>query len=105
VYPAAALRVWGFDPRNYKGNGPDALIKRQALVAGLVDSCAGWLRVPDVDRDRLVSSDHHFDAFVCAVLARVVARGLSRAIPVEQRQAAALEGWIHLPASHSLGQL
>jgi hypothetical protein len=103
VYPAAALRVWGFDPRGYKGNQPEALAKRQTLVDSVLAS-ADWLPAPH-ERELLVASDHHFDAFVCALLARSVSSGLSRAIQLEDQQAAALEGWIHLPVPHSLGDL
>jgi Protein of unknown function (DUF429) len=33
VYPAAALRQWGLDPRGYKGTKPEKVAKRQELVA------------------------------------------------------------------------
>jgi hypothetical protein len=104
VYPAAALRVWRLDPRGYKGRKPEAVAKRQALVADLLAACAGWLDAED-HHERLVTSDHHLDALICAVLARVILCGHSAPVPVESEHSAVLEGWIHLPRESALDEL
>jgi hypothetical protein len=50
VYPAAALRIWGLDPRGYKGPKPEQRAKRAALTARLCDATASWLAFADADR-------------------------------------------------------
>jgi predicted RNase H-like nuclease len=97
VYPASALRQWGLDPRGYKGSKPEQSAKRGQLVIKLTAEWP-WLRLNDGVRRSLESSDHLFDALVCAVLARVVLSGESLPIP-EARGLAKAEGWIHLPKS------
>ena len=102
VYPAAALRQWGLDPRGYKGARPDRLRKRRQLVAALADATAGWLELDPSTRERLSSSDHLVDALVSAVVGRAMASGLTLPIPPEHRDAALAEGWIHLPQRQPL---
>lgn len=105
VYPAAALRIWGLDPRGYKGNKPEARTKRGELVDGVLAACGAWLSVSSDHRDLLLTSDHNLDAVICAILARVVACQLALPIPPEHREAALLEGWIHLPLPDALRRL
>src|SRR3954447_6161535 len=84
VYPAAALRVWGFDPRGYKGPKPEQRAKRVALAEQLCAATASWLAFTDADRANVAESDHLFDAVVCALLARVIAEGRSHEIEPEE---------------------
>ena len=105
VYPAAALRIWGLDPRGYKGPKPEQRAKRAALTARLCDATASWLAFADADRASVADSDHLFDALICALLARLISDGRSRQIEPKDRAAAVTEGWIHLPLPGSLGDL
>jgi hypothetical protein len=105
VYPAAALRLWTFNATGYKGRALGATAKRLELVAQVLSACDGWLDEADDCVERLAASDHHLDAFLCAVLARMVVRGLSQPVPPENRQAAAVEGWIQLPVRDALERL
>src|SRR5262249_4679387 len=97
VYPAAALRLWGLPARRYKGPSAENGARRRALVAAFAAQTAAWLALDDAQVEALGASDHLFDALVAAVVAR--ARLLGRTIPVPNgaREAARLEGWIHLP--------
>jgi hypothetical protein len=45
-----------------------------------------------------MESDHLLDAFISAVMARVVYEGRCRALTAEERNVALREGWIHIPA-------
>lgn len=91
VYPAAALRRWGCDIAGYK---QDAEIRLR-----LLDSIASgeWLDL-GACRDELVRTDHAFDAFVSALVARAAAVGKVIPVPEEHEEDAAIEGWIHIPA-------
>ncbi len=85
VYPAAALRQWGFDPRGYKATSQ-------------------WLELPQEQRVLLAASDHLFDALVSALVGRAVELGRTLPVPDEHRALAASEGWIHLPKRQPLSQ-
>jgi predicted nuclease with RNAse H fold len=99
VYPAAALRVWGFKPGRYKEtSGRQA---RVALVAELVERCRPWLEFTDDCVAMCEASDHALDAVVCALVARAKALGATRDIPEDLLTAARREGWIHIPAANS----
>ena len=100
-----ALRIWGLDPRGYKGPKPEQRAKRAALTARLCDATASWLAFADADRASVADSDHLFDALICALLARLISDGRSRQIEPKDRAAAVTEGWIHLPLPGSLGDL
>jgi hypothetical protein len=89
VYPAAALRYWGWRTAGYKA-APSALTS--ALRAAVP-----WLRMDDADWDRCARSDHALDALVCALVTRAVVLGLSSAPKDADRELAAVEGWIHVP--------
>ncbi|MFL5911778.1 MAG: DUF429 domain-containing protein [Gaiellaceae bacterium] len=103
VYPAAALKRWGFVSRGYKR------AKGAAVRAGLVESfrqaTAEWLHVPAVCWDRCVSSDDAFDALVAALVARAAALKLCDPCPTEARAVAGREGWIALPDADGLHRL
>lgn len=101
VYPAAALRQWALDPRGYKGPKPEQQAKRTQLVRALTSGWP-WLRLDEQENLLLASTDHLLDAFICAILARVVLQGISLPIPPNDRQLARIEGWIHLPLRQPL---
>jgi len=110
VYPGAALTRWGLDRRGYKtsGNSERKLgqrARREALLSEL-ERLAEWLRWKDDARDRCVESDDCLDAFLCALIARAAAVGLT-AWPKKKKEwrAARSEGWIHLPRADSLSAL
>ncbi len=104
VYPGAALVAWGLlrtrEPISYKR---DAGVRRRLLdeIAGL----APWLDLRGA-QDALAASDHRFDAFVCALVARSTASP-AWAHPPEMTSESrfAEEGWIWLPCSDSLPRL
>lgn len=94
VYPAAALRMWGFTSSGYKRKeGRDV---RRALVADLVDRTRGWLDLSGV-RDACEASDDVLDALVATLIARAAACGLCVPVPAAMLERARREGWIALP--------
>ena len=92
VYPAAALKCWGLRRPGYK--------QSPAILAGLlavIRGAAPWLRL-DADAADLCARSHDaLDALVCALVARAVALGRTTGPKPEDAEAAAVEGWIHLP--------
>ncbi|WP_104180225.1 DUF429 domain-containing protein [Arthrobacter sp. B0490] len=92
VYPAAALRGWGFDTRGYKND----IQVRGALLARLLEH-APWLGVGAADRRLLTDSDDAFDAVIAALAARAHALGRTHPVPAQFREQACREGWIALP--------
>jgi hypothetical protein len=102
VYPAAALRQWGFEPTGYKGRKPEQLAKRERLVDAVAAATANWLDLAKQERALLATSDHLLDGLVAALVARAVAIGLTIPIPAYAQALAATEGWIHLPRKQSL---
>jgi predicted nuclease with RNAse H fold len=103
VYPAAALRRWGFASRKYKGK--DNLVNRRELVADFLQNTSQWLDVGVDDVDRCFASDDAFDAMIAALVARASATSLVDGIPEEDRVAARREGWIAIPTEGSLSLL
>jgi hypothetical protein len=103
VYPAAALRRWGFASRQYKG--AKRANERAVLVADFVLRAGGWLAVSDLDRELCEQSDDAFDALIAALVARAAAVGLVDPIPDDERDAARREGWIAIPLQDSLDLL
>jgi predicted nuclease with RNAse H fold len=102
VYPAAALKVWGLDPRGYKGT--EGAARRSDLLAQLVHAAGGWLSLTDAAAQACIDSDHAFDALVCSLVGRASAVCLTSPPPQTEPDAArvAREGWIHLPLPNSL---
>lgn len=90
TYPGGALTCWGIDHRGYKRAGPEAAARRVEIAAALRRGLGVDVGIP-------VRTDHHLDAFICALLARAVGLGLTTAAPKELRATARREGWIHLP--------
>lgn len=103
VYPAAALRVWGFDARRYKRVAGAAA--RQVLVRGFREQTNAWLHMSDAEWLACEGGDDAFDAVLCALVARAAACGLVERCPSECMGVAAREGWIMLPLEGSLGRL
>ena len=103
VYPAAALRRWGFDSRKYKGK--DNLAAMGRLMDALLGASSSWLDVGDDAIQLCRSSDDAFDAVIAALVARASAVSLVDSIPEEDRPAARREGWIAVPAEGSLAHL
>jgi hypothetical protein len=102
VYPAAALRQWGFDPTGYKGAKPEQQEKRRRLAVAIAEATSVWLDLGPEERALIAASDHLLDALVSALVARAAAVGLTVPIPDNARAAAATEGWIHLPRRQAL---
>jgi predicted nuclease with RNAse H fold len=95
VYPAAALKTWGFPYRGYKGPANAAALGR--LVDRLVEA-APWLALGAAE-EVCRRSDDAFDAVVCALVARAAARGLTGAPGPAEQAVAATEGWIAVPTA------
>jgi hypothetical protein len=102
VYPAAALRRWGLDPRGYKHK--ENRDRRRALLEALLGATP-WLAARTEHRELCVESDDVFDSLVAALAARASAVGLVETIPLEHRATAAREGWIAVPLVDSLTHL
>ncbi|MGZ4788683.1 MAG: DUF429 domain-containing protein [Terriglobales bacterium] len=100
VYPAAALRVWGFVASRYKGANRAAA--RIALVDSLRAETNSWLLGSDHCFDVAISDDNILDAFIAALVARAAVLNLVHPIPRRLRRAARTEGWIALPLPGSL---
>ena len=99
VYPAAALRIWGFSTRGYKG--PRGGAPRQTILSAL----AATLDLSEEARSTCARSDHALDALISALVARCAALGLCDPVPSEERAAAEVEGWIALPRADALALL
>lgn len=93
TYPAAALAAWNLPTTGYKGTGGEVV--RAVVVDALVTRSG--LRVDDAQRADLVANDHVLDAWICALVARAVLDGATTRPGVADRDAAAREGWIHVP--------
>ena len=102
VYPAAALRRWGYDPRGYKGAKPEQRAKRTQLVEGIASASASWLVLDESEWALVSASDHLLDALICALLAQASVLGRVEPIPLELQELARVEGWIHLPQRQPL---
>ena len=77
----------------YKGDDRNVLMELADHVASVVE----------ISLDGRVRTDHDFDAFISAIVARLARTGGTQPIPKEHTQAAGTEGWIHLP-SGGLGE-
>jgi predicted nuclease with RNAse H fold len=102
VYPAAALKRWGFDSRGYKGSRNLTVLAR--LIDKLQCRCS-WLVLTEEQTSLCTRSDHAFDALVSALVARAAMRNLTLPIPPELHRLAAIEGWVHIPEPGSLSRL
>lgn len=93
VYPASARLSWGLPPK-------DDVAALDLLLA----ECPLFFASAEYP-SALLSSDHAFDALVCALATRAAALGLSYPPPPDLRDVAEIEGWIHAPQPGSLDQL
>ena len=94
VYPAAALKQWGFRHRGYKGADGAGRAAREEIAAGLSVrfglDWGDWCPLA-------VSSADCLDAVIAALIAREVRAGRCIAPPAEQAELVAEEGWIWVP--------
>ena len=102
VYPAAALRRWGFAATGYKG--PKGAARLAALFAGFQARTRAWLDLGRA-RQRCGTSADAFDALVAALVARAAGLGLCEGPPPHLADLATREGWIALPAGDALDRL
>ena len=103
AYPAAALAVWGFPSRGYKGS-KGARVRSQ-LVSEFAKEPKAWLTLSNEDWSQCRMSDDLLDALVAALIARKAAIGCCEPIPPADRGLATQEGWIAVPQSNSLEKL
>jgi predicted nuclease with RNAse H fold len=97
VYPAAALARWSLQASRYKAQ----------LSAGALPEMVAALRaaLPTLDlraAATATSSDHAFDALICALVGRAAALGLTDPPPRPLLRRAKREGWIHVPRRGTL---
>lgn len=103
VYPAAALRMWGFSADGYKRK--ENRTTRCELLHALVEETAGWMSVPPGMHASCEDSDDALDALVAALVARAQFVGRCEPIPPDALGPARKEGWIALPSQGSLAAL
>lgn len=103
VYPAAAMRRWGFATAGYKADRSRATPALAALVDAL-RAAAPWLELSPEAWEHCRRSDHVFDAVVAALVTRAVALGMTAGPGADDVAIAAVEGWIHVP-THDLEHL
>ncbi len=102
VYPAAALERWGLPSRGYKEVRGRPM---RATIVGNLLAKAGWLRVSDEQRTKMLESDDALDALVASLNARAAKLGLTLRPQPDQHREAAREGWIAIPEEGSLEKL
>jgi predicted nuclease with RNAse H fold len=102
VYPAAALRQWGFPSTGYKKVKGAPI--REKLVGNLLAK-ARWLRVSDEQRGWLLESDDALDALIASLNARAARLGLTHSPEPDEHRDAVREGWIAIPEKGSLERL
>ncbi len=103
VYPASALRSWGFPSDGYKGNAGKAV--REGLVQRFLDRTRRWVKVTPEVHKFCVQSDHVFDALIAAMVARAAHLKLVHEPDDADMELAQVEGWIALPLTDSLDRL
>jgi hypothetical protein len=114
TYPAAALRAWGFLARRgvrYKGGGAHGARESQReertrIIDAIEEQSEPWLHVTSALHDAAIDSDHELDALVSALVALAARANVTYSVPVESKEAARREGWIHVPCEEfaSLGK-
>ena len=103
VYPAAALKIWGFCHRGYKGKEGTAV--RDKLVHLWGQSTSAWGRWTEEALFKSRSNDNLFDALIAATVARCAALNLTLPVPPGLKRRARIEGWIAVPLPNSLMNL
>jgi hypothetical protein len=86
VYPAAALRAWGFSPEGYKGLARQEI--RERLVSTFFEEAKPWVTVSSSALSGFVYDDNCFDAFVASLVARAWATGPCWPVPADDIQTA-----------------
>jgi hypothetical protein len=97
VYPAAALLLWDIPRRGYKRADSEGRRARAAILRAL-GRRAPWLAWERRARAACLDTDHALDAVLAALVTRAAAT--ARTVPppdAAAHEAAAAEGWIHLP--------
>lgn len=93
VYPAGALRFWGFETRGYKdprAKEVRARVRDDLFAAiGLQADAGHW--------EALAATDHPLDALVASLVGRAFALGHTSRPDGDLIADARREGWIHLP--------
>lgn len=103
VYPAAALKIWGFCHQGYKGK--EGAPVRDELVNVWAQRTNAWGRWTEEALFKTRSNDNLFDALIAATVARCAALNLTVPIPANLKRRARLEGWIAIPFAESLMNL
>lgn len=103
VYPAAALRRWGFVGHGYKSRAGSE--NRAALVPAFRARTQAWLHMSDEWWQMCLLSDDAFDAVIAGLVARAQALHRCDAFPESGRALVSREGWIALPFADSLDTL
>lgn len=93
IYPAASLRLWGFDTREYRTSPK----RRQVLIEQLTQALP-VLSLGEFEA-LMVDSCDAFDAVIAALATRAAYLGLSTKPNERQLQSARQEGWIALPTA------
>ena len=93
IYPAASMRIWGFDTAGYRNSAGI----RQQLIHQLKAE-AEWLNLGGFEKLMTESCDA-FDAVIAALAAASARLGRSTRAPADKVQLAKIEGWISLPTS------
>ncbi len=99
TYPAAALKAWHVESKGYKNrrDKDEARRVRGKVVDAIGGAVGAWLDLQLI-RARCITSDHVLDALVCALVAISAKSGATHVPPLDQRQVALIEGWIHVPS-------
>ena len=97
VYPAGSLAMWGLQHKGYKGGAEDRRKTRAEMLMSLRQKLP-TISIPD----DYAKTDHAFDALIASLTVRVAALGRTIMPDDAQREAAKVEGWIHLPDAEGL---
>lgn len=91
IYPAAALRIWNFETKDYRKSP----FVREELLNAMCER-APWLDL-GATRALLIESCDAFDALIAAFATRAVVMGQSTKVPEDLMDIAEIEGWLYLP--------
>jgi hypothetical protein len=98
VYPASALKAWGFPFREYKGSKAIAKEVLNTLFTKVCSSCSWLWFLDEADRFRCAQDEDVFDALIASLVARAAALGRTiRPRNSEEENLARIEGWIAVP--------
>jgi predicted nuclease with RNAse H fold len=94
IYPAASMRIWGFDTAGYRNSTGI----RQQLIHQLKAE-ADWLNLGGFE-GLMVESCDALDSVIAALAAASSALGISTSPQPHQLAQAKVEGWVSLPTAH-----